>query len=273
METPVNPVEVKAEAAPTPPQEATPSAPLTRFRAVVSGSGKRGNNAVFTTAHLKGLVEVAATFSDKITFFVDADSVKVRVLDSAKIALLDVMLPKSVFTDFAADGEGDIVVDAKSLLTILRRAKNRKVELKYEDGALAVTIAGVRSFRVKVLDNSTEEVPQPKVNHATVAYVDAETLREAVLDARVIKADAAKLVVENNTLTFKASNETKEVEVRLSDATGTAMSKYSLDYLVKALKAFSNGVVEVKFGNNAPLELSTTFNDGYIRVFVAPRVE
>ena len=33
------------------------------------------------------------------------------------------------------------------------------------------------------------------------------------------------------------------------------------------------GVVEVKFGTNAPLELATTFNEGYVKVFIAPRVE
>ncbi|MCC6005757.1 MAG: hypothetical protein LM590_15565, partial [Thermofilum sp.] len=82
METPVNPVN-EAEAAPTPPPETAPAPLLTKFRAVIQGGSKRGNNnAIFTTNDLRGLVEVAATFSDKITFFVDADGVKVRVLDS-----------------------------------------------------------------------------------------------------------------------------------------------------------------------------------------------
>ncbi|MCC6005360.1 MAG: hypothetical protein LM590_13565, partial [Thermofilum sp.] len=84
METPVQVNEVKAEAASTPPPETTlPTPLLTKFRAVIQGGSKRGNNnAIFTTNDLRGLVEVAATFSDKITFFVDADGVKVRVLDS-----------------------------------------------------------------------------------------------------------------------------------------------------------------------------------------------
>jgi hypothetical protein len=42
---------------------------------------------------------------------------------------------------------------------------------------------------------------------------------------------------------------------------------------VKVAKAFGDGVVEAKFGSNAPLELATTFNEGYIKVYVAPRVE
>jgi len=268
METPVSVENV--EAAPTPPSETTL---LTRFRAAIQGSGKRGNNAVFTTADLRGIIETAAAFNDAVTLTVTGNGIKIRMLDKARIALMEVELPNSIFLDFFADGEGDVAVDAKSLLAILRRAKNRKVELKYEDGVLVVTIAGVRSFRVKVLDGSTEEAPQPKVSHTATAYVGAETLREAVIDARVIKADAAKLVAENNALTFKASNETKEVEVRLSDATGAAVARYSLDYLAKALKAFSDGIVEVKFGNSAPLELSTTFNEGYVKVYVAPRVE
>ena len=265
VETPVS-VEVQVEAPPTPPPETTP-APLTKFKAVVSSGGKRGN-AVFTT-DLRGLVEVAATFSDKITFFVDVDGVKMRVLDSAKIALLDAMLPRSAFLAFDADGVGHVTVDAKSLLSILRRAKSKGAELKYEDGQLVVTIAGVHSFKIRTLEASVEEVPQPKVNHTATAYVDVEALREAVIDARIIKADAAKLVAENNTLTFKASNETKEVEVRLSDAMGTAASKYSLDYLAKALKAFDDGIVEVRFADNAPLELANS----YAKIFIAPRIE
>jgi len=261
------PVSEAKETAPTPPE--TAPAPLTKFRAVVQGSSKRGNNDVFATDNLKSIIETVAVLSDTVTFLINTEGIRMKVLDKARIALLDAVLPKSVFAEFFADGEGDVTVDAKSLLTILRRAKNRKVELKYEDGALVVTIAEVRSFRVKVLDGSTEEVPQPKVNHTATAYVDVEALKEAVIDARVIKADAAKLVAENNALTFKASNETKEVEVRLSDATGTAVARYSLDYLAKALKAFSDGIVEVKFGSNAPLELANS----YVRIFIAPRVE
>jgi len=248
--------------------EAPETKSLTKFRIIVSG----GNNAAFTTADLRGLVEVAAVLSDKITFIVDARALKVRVLDSAKIALLDAVLPRNTFTDFEADGVGCVVVDGKSLL-VLRRAKNNGVKLEFEDGQLMVTIgsggASARTFKIRTLDNTSKEAPQPKVNHTAAAHVDVETLREAVLDARAIRADAAMLVAENNTLTFKALNETKEVEVRLSDATGTAASKYSLDYLVKALKAFRNGIVETKFGDNSTLEIA---ND-YIKVYIAPRVE
>jgi DNA polymerase III sliding clamp (beta) subunit (PCNA family) len=254
------PVSVKVEAASTPPEATAPSAALTKF-AVISSSSKRSN--AVTTNDLRAIIEVAAVLSDKITLIVN-DGIKVRVLDSARIALLDAVLPRSAFTNFEADGVGCVVVDSKSLLAVLRRAKNKGVELKFENGQLMVTI-GARTFKIRTLGNaSEEEVPQPKVNHSVAAHVDAETLREAVLDARVIKADAATLVAENNVLTFKASNETKEVEVRLSDATGTAVSKYSLDYLAKALRAFDDSVVEVKFGNNAPLELSATFGGGYV---------
>jgi DNA polymerase III sliding clamp (beta) subunit (PCNA family) len=268
-ETPVS--EAKIEAAPTPP-ETMPPAPLTRFRAVIQGSSKR-SNAVFTTNDLRGLVEVAATFGNKTAFLVDADGIKVRMLDDAKIALLDAVLPRSVFVSFDTDGKGYVVVDTKSLLTILRRAKNKEVELKFENGILTVTIAGVRSFRVRTIDSAGEEVPQPKVNHKVSAYVDIETLREALIDARVIKADAVRLVALNGALTCKAVNETKEVEAKLGPAEGEAASTYALDYLVKAAKAFGDGVVEVKFGNNTPLELTTTFNEGYVKVFIAPRVE
>jgi len=266
-ETPVS-VET-AQAAPTPPPETT--ALLTKFRAVVSSGGKR-SNAVFTIVDLRNLVEVAAALSDKITFFVD-DGIKVRVLDGAKIALLDAALPKTVFADFEAHGAGYVTVDAKSLLAVLRRAKSKSVELRFEEGQLIVGIGGVRNFRIRTLEASAEEVPQPKTNHAVFAVIDAEMFREALIDAKVVKADAVRLVALNGTLTFKAVNETKEVEVKLAPAEGDAASTYALDYLTKAIKAFGNGVVEVKFGNNAALELSTAFNEGYIRVYIAPRIE
>ena len=269
-ETPV-PVNETVQAAPTPPPEATPSAPLTRFRATASSGGKR-SNAVFTIENLKAIMETVAVFSDTATFIIDTSGLKMRVLDKARIALLEVELPRSVFAGFDADGVGYVAVDAKSLLVALRRAKNKEVELKYEDGQLVLTIAGVRSFRVRALEASVEEAPQPKVNHTASAIVDADLLKEALVDARVMKADAVKLLAENGVLLFRAVNETKEVEVKLAPAEGNAASTYALDYLVKAAKAF-NGVVEVKFGNNAPLELATTFNEGYIKVFIAPRVE
>jgi len=270
-ETPVS--EAKIEAAPTPPPETMPPAPLlTKFRAVVSSGGKR-SNAVFTTNDLRAIIEVAATFGSKTAFLVDADGIKVRMLDDAKIALLDAVLPRSVFASFDADGKGYVVVDTKSLLTILRRAKNKEVELKFENGILTVTIAGVRSFRVRTIDSAGEEVPQPKVNHKVSAYVDVEALKEAVVDAKALKADTVKLVAENGVLLFKGINETKEVEVKLAPCTDTGSSSYSLDYLVKALKAFNDGIVEVKYGTSAPLEITATFNEGYVKVYVAPRVE
>jgi DNA polymerase III sliding clamp (beta) subunit (PCNA family) len=268
METPVSVNEVQA--APTPPQEATP--PLTKFRAVISGGGKK-SNAVFTTDSLRSIIETVAAFSDTATFLINADSIKVKVLDNARIALLDAMLPRSVFANFAADGEGYVAVDVKSLLAILRRAKSKDVELSFRDGQFTVIIGGIRSFRIRTIDSAGEEAPQPKVNYEVSAYVDVEAFKEAVVDAKVLKADAVKLTAENGVLLFKGINETKEVEVKLAPCTGTGAGSYSLDYLVKALKAFDDGVVEVKFGNNLTLELSTTFNEGYIKVFIAPRVE
>jgi hypothetical protein len=151
----------------------------------------------------------------------------------------------------------------------LRRAKSREVELKFENGILTVTIAGVRSFRVRTIDDAGKEVPQPKVNHEVSAFVDVEALREAAIDAKVLKADVVRLKAEGNVLLFKGINETKEVEVKLAPCTGAGASSYSLDYLVKAVKAFNDGIVEVKFGNNAPLELA----NNYVRIFIAPRVE
>jgi len=268
VETPVS-VEVKAEAAPTPP--VTP--PLTRFRAVISGKSKKGN-VVFTIDNLKAIIETVATLSDAVAFFIDPSGLKAKVLDNARIALVSVELPRSVFAGFEADGEGIVTVDTKSLLAVLRRAKNKTVELSYNDGLLTITVAGTRSFRVRTHANSAvEEIPQPKVNHAVSAAIDVELLKEALVDARVMKADTIKLLAENGVLLFRAVNETKGVEVRLGPAEGSASSAYALDYLTKAIKAFSNGIVEVKFGNNAALELSTAFNEGYIRVYIAPRIE
>jgi proliferating cell nuclear antigen len=257
------------QAAPTPPQVA----PLTKFRAVIQGDSKR-SGAIFTVTSLRGVIETAAAFNDSVTTLrVTGKGIEIKVLDKARIALMEVELPSSIFLDFAADGEGDVTVDAKSLLTVLRRARNKEAELRFEDGQLIITIGGVRSFRIRTLEASAEKAPEPKVNHAVNAYVDVEAFKEVVVDAKVLKADAVKLVAENGVLLFKGINETKEVEVKLAPCTGTGAGSYSLDYLIKALKAFDDGVVEVKFGNNSTLELSTTFNEGYIKVFVAPRVE
>jgi len=267
----VNPVET-AQAAPTPPPETTPAS-LTKFKAVVSSGGKRGN-AVFTIDNLKSIVETVAMLSDTVTFLIDDEGIRMKVLDKARIALLDAMLPESVFTDFEAHGAGYVTVDAKSMLAVLRRAKSKSVELRFEDGQLIVSIGGVRNFRIRTLDGAGEEVPpEPKTAHTAFATIDAELLKELLIDARVMKADTVRFEVSNNTLTFKAINETKAVEAKLGPAEGDAASTYALDYLTKAIKAFGNGVVEVKFGNSAPLELSTTFNEGYIKVYIAPRVE
>ena len=270
VETPVS-VEVQVEAPPTPPPETTP-APLTKFKAVVSSGGKR-SNAVFTIDNLKSIVETVAMLSDTVTFLIDDEGIRIRELDKARIALMEAKLPSRIFLDFFADGEGSVTVDSKSLLAVVRRAKSKEVELKFEDGVLVITIAGARSFRVRTLDNTGEEAPEPKTNHTASAVIDTELFKEALIDAKVIKADTIKLLAENGVLLFRALNETKGVEVRLGPAEGSASSTYSLDYLTKAIKAFGNGVVEVKFGNSAPLELSTTFNEGYIKVYIAPRVE
>jgi len=257
-ETPVQVNEVKAEAAPTPP---TPK--LTRFRAVVQS--KSG----FTTESLRRLVECGTALNDELTFKITGNGVSMKVLDKARIALMEVELPAAVFVSFDADGEGYVTVDSKSLLAVVRRAKGKDIQLTFEDGQLVVTIGGIRSFRIRTLETSAEEAPQPKVNHTAFAVIDAELFREALIDAKVVKADAVRLVALNGALTFKAVNETKEAEVKLGPAEGSASSTYMLDYLVKAAKAFGDGTIEVRFGSNAPLELANS----YAKIFIAPRIE
>ena len=207
------------------------------------------------------------------------DGMSIVAVDPANVALVIFKLPKESFSQYDAGNEvwGVNLDDLKKILK--RAGVNSSVVFEEEAGKLKIGIFDKikRNFSLSLIEVSTEDKDIPELNFGARVEMSAEGFAQAVEDAKIVADSCAlsmvdgKFVVEGagNLNSARAEFAGEDIEVF-----GTGKSKYSLEYLMKFIKAgkISSRVV-VNFSDDYPLRLDFPGERMGIGFVLAPRVE
>jgi proliferating cell nuclear antigen len=207
------------------------------------------------------------------------DGMSIIAVDPANVALVIFKLPKESFSQYDAGNEvwGVNLDDLKKILK--RAGVNSSVVFEEVEGKLQISIFDKvkRVFSLALIEVSSEDKEIPELNFGARVEMDAAGFAQAVEDAKIV-ADSCALSIVDGKFVVAGSGNLNSAKAEFSgehlEIFGTGKSKYSLEYLMKFIKAgkISSRVV-VNFSDDYPLRLDFPGERMGIGFVLAPRVE
>jgi len=228
---------------------------------------------------LADAVSIVSELVNEVRIKLLEDGMSIVAVDPANIALVIFKFPKESFSQYEIGNEvwG---VNLEDLKRILKRAStSSSVVFEQEDNQLKISIFDKvkRVFTLALVNVESEDKDIPELNFACKVEMDSSNFAQAVEDAKIV-ADSCALIAGEGFFMVEGSGNLNSARAEFSGdeavISGIAKSKYSLEYLMKFVKAgkISNRVV-VNYSDDYPLRLDFPGEKMGIGFVLAPRVE
>ncbi len=234
----------------------------------------------------KGILESIEAVVEEVSLKVNQEGISTRAVDLAKVALVDLMLPRDFFAKFECEKEYLVTVDLNELRTRLKRTSSSDtVTLRYntELSMVEVIIQGVseRIFRFRPLEEEFYFEKIPTAPYEAKAKILSKVFLNTILDAEIVSSEII-FTLKDNTVIAKGASESGEVITKIDseqgglldiDVQNEASSKYKLDKLkdIAAKTSKISDTVDMYLGNNVPLKLDFTIpGGGKLTYYLAP---
>jgi proliferating cell nuclear antigen len=234
----------------------------------------------------KKSMEAIAVLIDEAELVVSSNGLELKATDPSQISMVDFSLPKKAFSKFDSP-ETRLGLDLDYLNQVLSRASASDelvLALDEKKAFLSVTFKNdaERSFQVPLIDISSSEVPNPKIEFDAELVVSAGFLQSALKDAALISShvllgvNEEKFFIKANSSKGNLNEELKQNKSTLPEfrVKKECKSMFPLDYLQDMLKvASSDTKVNLFLKANAPVKVAYSISDASINYFLAPRIE
>ena len=207
------------------------------------------------------------------------DGMSIIAVDPANVALVIFRLPKESFSEYEA---GDSVwgVNLADLKRILKRATtSSSLVFEQEDNQLNITIYDSikRNFVLSLIEVDNEDKDEPNLEFSCSVEMPGDSFAQAIEDSAIV-SDACSFLTGENFFIVEATGGLNSFRAEFSgdEATlkGIGKSKYSLEYLLKFIKAAKiSETVSLKYSDDYPLRLDFPGEKMGIGFVLAPRVE
>jgi proliferating cell nuclear antigen len=207
------------------------------------------------------------------------DGLSIVAVDPANVALVIFKLPKESFSQYDAGNEvwGVNLGDLKKILK--RASGSASIVFEEDAGKLKITIYDKvkRVFNLALIEVSSEDKDIPELNFGARAELNADDFAQAVEDAGVV-ADSCAFIVKDGKFIVEGVGNLNSARAEFSgeniELFGVGRSKFSLEYLMKFIKATRiSGKVVVNLSDDYPLKLDFPGERMGIGFVLAPRVE
>lgn len=233
---------------------------------------------------LKELVDVVSTLVDEAKLNVGKDSVTVKAVDPAHVAMVDLSLDRGGFEAFKAE-EAELGLDMDKMKEILRLAKAGEViSITHdEDKNRLVVTVGNTTRRMSLVDTAGMSDPKvPSLNLPAKLVVRTDELRQAirasesVSDHIALKASPEGFEVVSEGDTDTVSHMVPKDLLEELQAKDAVRSLFPLDYFSNMVKAISSApTVALYLGTDYPvrMEFKIAAGKGEVKYLLAPRIE
>lgn len=215
---------------------------------------------------------------------VSKNGLEITAIDPANVALVSLKIPPQAFSQLEVDKDEELGLNLEDFKQVLRRmAPGSGLIIGRQDNVLKLKMQekSKRAFNLALINLDSEDKKIPELTFTSKIEMDSETFAEAINDAAIV-ADSAAFLVSSNTFAIEAKGtlnsaktEFNNEEIKIVSEQDTK-SKYSLDYLVKFVKASKLAEkVKINFATDYPTRLDFKSQDGLIELsfILAPRVE
>jgi len=231
-------------------------------------------------------MEAISVLIDEAELVVSSNGLELKATDPSQISMVDFSLPKKAFSKFEAV-DTRLGLDLDYLNQVLSRAQASDelvLSLDEKKAFLIVTFKGSaeRSFQVPLIDISSSDTPNPRIEFDSELIINASFLQNAFKDAALISSHVVlgcneeKFFIKANSSKGNLNEEVKQNKDSLPElrVKRECKSMFPLDYLQDMLKvASSDTKVDLFIKSNAPVRISYLIGEASISYFLAPRIE
>jgi proliferating cell nuclear antigen len=228
---------------------------------------------------LADAVSIVSELVNEVRIKLLEDGMSIVAVDPANVALVIFKFPKESFSQYETGNEvwG---VNLDDLKRILKRAStSSSIVFEQEDNQLKISIFDKvkRVFTLALINVESEDKDIPDLTFGCKVEMDSSNFAQAVEDAKIV-ADSCALIAGEGFFMVEGSGNLNSARAEFSGdeavISGIAKSRYSLEYLMKFIKAgkISNKVV-VNYSDDYPLRLDFPGEKMGIGFVLAPRVE
>ncbi len=207
------------------------------------------------------------------------EGMSIIAVDPANVAMVVFKLPKESFSQYEAGGEvwG---INLSDLRMVLRRAAaSSSVVIEQEENQLKISIFDKvkRIFNLSLIDVESEDKDEPVLNFNCKIEMTSDNLQQAIEDCNVV-ADSCSLITGEGFFIIEGTGSLNSARAEFSGdeavIEGVGKSKYSLEYLMKFIKAGKiSQKVKINYSEDYPLRLDFPGEKMGMRFILAPRVE
>jgi len=238
---------------------------------------------------LRECVEAVLAVVDEARLKIYEDAWRIRAVDPANVALVDLELKREAFSEFSLGpeeeqkkGEKEFVVGVHfdKMRDVLRWCKN-EVALSIEKEKMTLQ-SDAYTFTLTLIDPSSirKEPNIPEIEFAAKVVVDANDFKKVLKAAEKISYQVA-IGVQNESFFVEAEGEMETMRYSLHKdelmhlSGSDCRSLFSLEYLTAMAKGFASDTLTLHISTDHPLKIEFDIADGNGKVvyMLAPRIE
>jgi proliferating cell nuclear antigen len=207
------------------------------------------------------------------------EGMSIIAVDPANVALVIFKLPKESFSTYEAGNEvwGVNLEDFKRILK--RASTSSSLVLEQEENQLNISIFDriKRNFVLSLIEVDSADKDEPELEFSCSVEMDTDSFSQSIEDSAVV-SDACSMLTGENFFILEATGSLNSFRAEFSgdevSLKGVGKSRYSLEYLLKFIKAskLSDKVV-VQYSEDYPLRLDFPGEKMGMGFILAPRVE
>lgn len=224
----------------------------------------------------KRAIEAISSFVPEGNFRFSDKGVSFRAIDPSQVVLVDYFVDKKFFDKYAIE-PNYIGIDLTEFSKLMQRALPQdKLFLDISDAELKIRLESdlKRSFKLPLIDVSSEEAKIPEVSYETKIEVTASSFKEMLRDASlfgssvVLKALGGKFFVE-----ARGSQGTMESEAGRAAQVSSkkdVTAKFSLNFLQNIVRESDNeSTITIELKPDAPMRVTFPIGNSKIVFYLA----
>jgi len=232
---------------------------------------------------LKEITDIVSSVVTETLVVIDEDEFKVRAVDEANIAMVDISLLSKGFEEYNVEEKDIIGLNLERVQQFLRIVDSDDLlELSKEKGKLRMKRDNLTQS-IPLLDTENIQDPDiPDLDLPTEVKTKAEYIQTGVKAANNI-SDQVKVEVDEMKFSIEAEGKEDEIDLTVyADQFGKyeveeeIESLFALDYLKDMVSSVSSKApIYLRLGSDHPMEIEYNFAEGYGKalMMLAPRIE
>jgi len=207
------------------------------------------------------------------------DGMSIIAVDPANVSMVIFKLPRESFSQYET-GREVWGVNLADLKMILKRATgSASIVFEQDENQLKISIFDKikRVFSLSLIEIESEDKNEPALNFSSQIEMDSNHFAQAVEDCNIV-ADACDFISGEGLFVLEGSGALNSARVEFSGdeakISGSAKARYSLEYLMKFIKAKNLAdKTLISFGDDFPVKITFAGEDMGMAFVLAPRVE